>query len=256
VEQRQQMDWRIVMPGGRNFSQKAQKGPGKIKLTGRICGQILLKVAEKGPKKIVYRNSLFNDLDTLSETKNNFNLILDWSFMWMLHWRYCEIGWIFFYVRARKQFLDLATLQWRMKKKEYHLGEGNKEVSRIHLKSFTTSMCDRNLDDNNFENRLISKVLGGPHVSPTHTKDMIGLGFLLFTLNTFTVYMSPIYSLPKLWNDMDDTCIQQCKTTFSISIKDKLLMTQLFYSKKVDSSNRIEGSNEHCLSCHYTYWPT
>jgi hypothetical protein len=37
-------------------------------------------------------------------------------------------------------------------KKEYHLGEGNKEVSRIHPKSFTSSMCDRNLDDNNFEN--------------------------------------------------------------------------------------------------------
>ncbi len=29
----------------------------------------------------------------------------------------------------------------KVEKKEYHLGEGNKEVSRIHPKSFTTSMC-------------------------------------------------------------------------------------------------------------------
>jgi hypothetical protein len=34
---------------------------------------------------------------------------------------------------------------------------------------------------------------------------------------------SPIYSLPKLWNELDDTRFHQCKTTFSISIKDKLL---------------------------------
>jgi hypothetical protein len=33
----------------------------------------------------------------------------------------------------------------------------------------------------------------------------------------------PIYSLPKLWNELDDTRFHQCKTTFSISIKDKLL---------------------------------
>jgi hypothetical protein len=30
-----------MLPGGRNFGQKAQKGPGKIKLAGKICGQIL-----------------------------------------------------------------------------------------------------------------------------------------------------------------------------------------------------------------------
>jgi hypothetical protein len=33
-----------VLPGGRNFDQKAQKRPN--------FGQILLKVAEKGPKNI------------------------------------------------------------------------------------------------------------------------------------------------------------------------------------------------------------
>jgi hypothetical protein len=30
-----------MLPGGRNFGQKAQKGPGKIKLAGKICGRIL-----------------------------------------------------------------------------------------------------------------------------------------------------------------------------------------------------------------------
>jgi hypothetical protein len=34
---------------------------------------------------------------------------------------------------------------------------------------------------------------------------------------------SPIYSLPKLWNALDATKYQQNKTTFRISIKDKLL---------------------------------
>jgi hypothetical protein len=35
---------------------------------------------------------------------------------------------------------------------------------------------------------------------------------------------SPIYSLSKLWHELDDTCFQQCKTTtFSISTKDRLL---------------------------------
>jgi hypothetical protein len=34
---------------------------------------------------------------------------------------------------------------------------------------------------------------------------------------------SPIYSLPKLWNELDDTRFQHCRTTFSISIEDKLL---------------------------------
>jgi hypothetical protein len=33
---------------------------------------------------------------------------------------------------------------------------------------------------------------------------------------------SPIYSLQKLWNELD-TRFHQCKTIFSISIKDKLL---------------------------------
>jgi hypothetical protein len=39
---------------------------------------------------------------------------------------------------------------------------------------------------------------------------------------------SPIYSLPKLWNELDDTRFQQCRTTFSISIKDKLLQKPKF----------------------------
>lgn len=34
---------------------------------------------------------------------------------------------------------------------------------------------------------------------------------------------SPIYSLPKLWNDLDETKLQNNKTTFRISIKDRLL---------------------------------
>jgi hypothetical protein len=36
-----------VLQGGRNFGQKAQKGPGEIKLARRICGLILLKGAEE-----------------------------------------------------------------------------------------------------------------------------------------------------------------------------------------------------------------
>jgi hypothetical protein len=34
---------------------------------------------------------------------------------------------------------------------------------------------------------------------------------------------SPIYSLPKLWNDLDDLKLQHPKTTFRISLKEKLL---------------------------------
>lgn len=34
---------------------------------------------------------------------------------------------------------------------------------------------------------------------------------------------SPIYSLPKLWNDLDDLKLQHRKTTFRISLKEKLL---------------------------------
>jgi hypothetical protein len=45
-----------VLPGGRNFGQKAQKGPGKNKVGRKNLwpnfGQILPKVAEKGQKKI------------------------------------------------------------------------------------------------------------------------------------------------------------------------------------------------------------
>jgi hypothetical protein len=43
-----------VLLGRRNFGQKAQKGPGKIKLAGRICGRILPKVAEKGLENILF----------------------------------------------------------------------------------------------------------------------------------------------------------------------------------------------------------
>jgi hypothetical protein len=34
---------------------------------------------------------------------------------------------------------------------------------------------------------------------------------------------SPLYSLPSLWNELDDFKHQNCKTTFKISVKDKLL---------------------------------
>jgi hypothetical protein len=47
-----------VLPGGRNFGQKAQKGPGKNKVGRKILwpnfGRILLKVAEKGPENIFF----------------------------------------------------------------------------------------------------------------------------------------------------------------------------------------------------------
>ncbi len=86
-----------------------------------------------------------------------------------LHWHYCEIGWIF-YVRARKQFPGLANTAMKDQKKETHLGEGNEEVGRIHPKSFTTSMCDRNLDNDNFKNWLILKVLQRGPMYPQHTQ--------------------------------------------------------------------------------------
>jgi hypothetical protein len=45
-----------VLPGGRKFGQKAQKGPGKNKVGRKNLwpnfGRILPKVAEKGQKKI------------------------------------------------------------------------------------------------------------------------------------------------------------------------------------------------------------
>jgi hypothetical protein len=64
-----------VLPRGRNFGQKAQKGPGKNKVCQKNLwpnfGKILPKVAEKGPKNIFERSSLFNSIDTLTETKKN-----------------------------------------------------------------------------------------------------------------------------------------------------------------------------------------
>ncbi len=40
---------------------------------------------------------------------------------------------------------------------------------------------------------------------------------------------SPIYSLPKLWNELDNTRFQHSRTTFSVSIKDKLLNEPNFH---------------------------
>jgi hypothetical protein len=64
-----------VLPDGRNFVQKAQKGLGKNKVGQKNLwpnlGKILLKVAEKGPMNIFYRSSLLNSIDTLTETKKN-----------------------------------------------------------------------------------------------------------------------------------------------------------------------------------------
>jgi hypothetical protein len=82
-----------VLPGGRNSGQKAEKGPRKVMLAGRICGRILPKVAEKGPKNIFYRNSLFIGTDTLSETNKNFNFISNWPFVrGYVAMTFCEIG--------------------------------------------------------------------------------------------------------------------------------------------------------------------
>jgi hypothetical protein len=41
-----------VLPGGRNSGQKAQKGPQKKKICGRILADFYQKQAEKGPQKI------------------------------------------------------------------------------------------------------------------------------------------------------------------------------------------------------------
>jgi hypothetical protein len=40
-----------VLPGGRNFGQKAQKGPQKKKLAERICGRILADFTKKWQKR-------------------------------------------------------------------------------------------------------------------------------------------------------------------------------------------------------------
>jgi hypothetical protein len=39
---------------------------------------------------------------------------------------------------------------------------------------------------------------------------------------------SPMYSLPKLWNELDETRNQNCKRTFRASVKDRLLNDQNF----------------------------
>jgi hypothetical protein len=44
---RRQHDDIAVLPGGRNSGQKANKGPGKKELAGRIRGRILPKGAEE-----------------------------------------------------------------------------------------------------------------------------------------------------------------------------------------------------------------
>jgi hypothetical protein len=41
-----------VLPGGRNFGQKAQKGPEKNEVGRKNLCRILPKVAEKGPENI------------------------------------------------------------------------------------------------------------------------------------------------------------------------------------------------------------
>jgi hypothetical protein len=40
-----------LLPVGRNFGQKAQKGPGKIELAGRLGGRILAEFYVKWQKK-------------------------------------------------------------------------------------------------------------------------------------------------------------------------------------------------------------
>jgi hypothetical protein len=60
---------------------------------------------------------------------------------------------------------------------------------------------------------------------------------------------SPIYSLPKLWNELDDTRFQHCRTTFSISIKDKLLKDPIFFSKNHTRSQGV-ASGTICTNIH------
>jgi hypothetical protein len=52
-----------VLLGGRDFCQKAQRGPEKIKVGRKNLwpnfGRMLPKVAEKGPKKIFKQKFLF-----------------------------------------------------------------------------------------------------------------------------------------------------------------------------------------------------
>jgi hypothetical protein len=47
----------LILPGGRNSGQRAQKGPGGKSWPN--SGQIFPKVAEKGPKRIFFKSSLF-----------------------------------------------------------------------------------------------------------------------------------------------------------------------------------------------------
>jgi hypothetical protein len=72
-----------VLPGGRNFGQKAQKGPGKIELAGRLGGRILaefyVKWQKKGQRKFSKEVPSLTVLNTFRDIENiylNFELIL------------------------------------------------------------------------------------------------------------------------------------------------------------------------------------
>jgi hypothetical protein len=86
------------------FRPKSSKGAGEKKLAGRFCDRILPEVAEKGPKNIFYRSSLFTGTDTLSETKKKCNCISNWPIVWLLNWRFNEIGRFLFSKKAAELF--------------------------------------------------------------------------------------------------------------------------------------------------------
>jgi hypothetical protein len=50
----------------------------------------------------------------------------------------------------------------------------------------------------------------------------------------------PIYSIPKLWNELDENRFQQSRTTFRICIKGKLLITQTSYSNTVNTPSCLK----------------
>ncbi len=78
-------------------------------------------------------------------------------------------------------------------------------------KSYTTSKCDINLDDNNCKNWLIFKVLQCPQGMERRRKDMKGLRFLLCTLYTGTMYMM----ISMLCFPMFELCFFRCKKKYT-----------------------------------------
>jgi hypothetical protein len=103
------------------LSKKLKRGWGKKlskRIHGWIVGRILLKLVEKGPKKIFFWRSFFTAMtNNQRQSKNLIWFIIDPSDERCID-VFCEVGWTFskisqtfFDVLAGSQFRDLATVR-------------------------------------------------------------------------------------------------------------------------------------------------